>query len=125
MGLNHSDYLNLSKVMGDYAIITPATWNAMRACPLFANLEDPMVFLSPFFADSFQIRRRGFRCQFETDRLPPAARGYCKYWKASIAAAWAADYQSWREKQLYVSCVYGHCKLPRGRPRGQETFKRT
>ena len=53
--------------MGDYAIITPATWNAMRACPLFANLEDPMVFLSPFFVDLSS----GFSLKIVTDRLSP------------------------------------------------------
>ncbi len=103
--------------MGDYAIITPATWNAMRACPLFANLEDPMV--------SYNLRWCAHHFQFLTGGFPPAARGYRKYWKASIAAAWPADYQSRRKKQLHVSRVHGHCKLPRGRPRGQETFKRT
>ena len=107
--------------MGDYAIITPATWNAMRACPLFANLEDPMV---PLLLSRIVFYSRF--PNFEWSQVfSPAARGYSKYWKASIVAAWAADYQSRRKEQLHVSRVYGHCQLPRGRPRGQETFKRT
>ena len=63
-------------IMGDYAIITPATWKALRACPLFANLDDVMVcIVSCLDANKFKL----ISCPFGSSNqlLALASENYC------------------------------------------------